>query len=238
MTFSNSDHRQPLRMQVDSNLEGGFLIDIRKGIAGLRNWSFHSKNGILVRHSAAQGSLDFGAQTQFAQVICFLLGGHEALLLEVLVLESIEGLCKLADLCDARLRGRICNGQRGVAGGVRVCSGKAGRHGVGRIPLRGAVRVKLENKALTEAQDWNKITTARRTLGAIIGLWDSSDLRDMTMVTVTGCYGCGVERQCCGTYCCPSVRVGRWEDSREQLMNRALLQGRSKSSQCRNHQSA
>lgn len=56
------------------------------------------EGGILIRHSPSQGSLHFGTQCQFAQVLALLWRGLVSLLLEALALEAVEAGGPFLDL--------------------------------------------------------------------------------------------------------------------------------------------
>ena len=60
-------------------------------------------DGILAGHAAPEGAFDLGAQRQLAPVVALLRRGHEALLLQGFVLETLEAVAEVGDLDDARI---------------------------------------------------------------------------------------------------------------------------------------
>lgn len=60
----------------------------------------------MASHPPAQGALDLSSESEFVQVVRFLLRGDESLLVERLALKALETIVEVEDVGDSRVAAR------------------------------------------------------------------------------------------------------------------------------------
>jgi hypothetical protein len=150
----NGECRALLWCSNVSDLQGRLLVNDGEGVGGFGSGSFEPENGVLVGHSAPQSTVDFGAQTQLAELVRLFERRHEPLLLEVFVFQSVEALGDVFDLSHADFWAHgdvgVCTARNeSVRVGVVACA-KGGRGRIGRVALGGSLGRYLASTTLAE----------------------------------------------------------------------------------------